>query len=64
MDENFKINVKLSKVEKLELLLVKNPNYDQLLHKHDHLRGVTIIINELFNYSNPSAEAAFQGAVL
>ena len=23
-----------------------------------------IIINELFNYSNPSAEAAFQGAVL
>ncbi len=25
---------------------------------------IIIIINELFNYSNPSAEAAFQGAVL
>ena len=42
LDENFKINVKLSKVEKPELLLVKNPNYDQLLRKHDHLRGVTM----------------------
>ena len=42
LDENFKINVKLSKVEKPELLLVKNANYDQLLRKHDHLRGVTM----------------------
>ena len=42
LDENFKINVKVSKVNKPELLFVKNPNYDQLLRKHDHLRGVTM----------------------
>ncbi len=28
LDESFKINVKLSKVDKPELLFVKNPNYD------------------------------------
>ena len=42
LDENFKINVKDSKVNKPELLFVKNPSYDQLLRKHDHLRGVTM----------------------
>ena len=42
LDENFKTNVKVSKVNKPELLFVKNPNYDQLLRKHDHLRGVTM----------------------
>ena len=42
LDENLKINVKVSKVNKPERLFVKNPNYDQLLHKHDHLRDVTM----------------------
>ena len=42
LDENFKINEKVSKVNKPELLFVKNPKYDQLLRKHDHLRGVTM----------------------
>ena len=42
LDESFKINVKVSKVNKPELLFAKNPNKDQLLRKHDHLRGVTM----------------------
>lgn len=42
LDGSFKINVKLSKVNKPELLFVRNPNYEQLLRKHDHLRGVTM----------------------
>ena len=42
LDESFKINVKVSKVNKPELLFVKNPNYDQLLRKQDHLQGVTM----------------------
>jgi hypothetical protein len=42
LGESFKINVKLSKVDKPELLFVKNPNYDQLLPKYDHLRGVAM----------------------
>ena len=42
LDESFRINVKDSKVDKPELLFVKIPKYDQLLRKHDHLRGVTM----------------------
>ena len=42
LDGSFKINVKLSKVDKSELLLVQNPNYKKLLHKHDQLQGVTM----------------------
>ena len=42
LDESFKINVKLSKVYKPELFVVRNPNCEKLLHKHDHLRGVTM----------------------
>ena len=42
LDKSFKINVKLSIVDKPELLFVNNPNYEQLLRKHDLLRGVTM----------------------
>jgi hypothetical protein len=37
LEESFK------KVNKHELLFLKNPNYDQLLCKHDHLQGITMV---------------------
>ena len=42
LDESYKINVKLAKVDKPELLHIKNPGYDKLIREHDHLRGVTM----------------------
>ena len=42
MDEGYKMNVKLAKVDKTELLSVKNPGYEKLIREYDHLRGVTM----------------------
>ncbi|XP_028412467.1 uncharacterized protein LOC114535295 [Dendronephthya gigantea] len=40
LDESFKLNVKVSKVDKPELLTVNNPSYDRLKQSYEHLRGV------------------------
>ena len=42
LHESHKIHVKLAKVDKPELLSIKNPGYDKLIREHDHLRGVTM----------------------
>ena len=42
LDGSFKINVKVAKVDKSELLTVKNPGYDRLIREYDHLRSVTM----------------------
>ena len=42
LDEGYKMNVKLEKVDKPELLSIKNPGYRKLIRKYDHLRGVTM----------------------
>ena len=42
LDEGFKMNVKLAKADKPELLSIKNPGYEKLIREYDHLRGVTI----------------------
>ena len=42
LDESYKINVKLSKVQKLKLLSISNPRYDKLICKQDHLQTITM----------------------
>ena len=46
LDKSYKINVKLSKVEKPEWLSIRNPKYDKLMREHDHLRTITIDDND------------------
>ncbi|XP_028408717.1 uncharacterized protein LOC114531281 [Dendronephthya gigantea] len=42
LDGSYKMNVKLAKVEKPELLNVTNPGYQELKRKYDHLRDVIV----------------------
>ena len=42
LDEGYKMNAKLAKVDKPELLSTKNPRYKKLIREYDHLRGVTM----------------------
>lgn len=42
LNGNFKMSVKLTKVNKGELLSIDNPKYGQLIDKYPHLRGVKI----------------------
>ena len=42
LDEGYKMNIKLAKVNKPELLSIKNPGYEKLICKHDHLLGITM----------------------
>ena len=37
---NFKMDVNLIKVEKGELLIIDNPNYEAVIAKYPHLKGV------------------------
>ena len=39
---NFQLDVSVTKIEKRELLLLENPQYKEVLAKHQHLRGVHI----------------------
>ena len=36
------MNVKLAKVDKPELLSIKNPGYEKLIREYDRLQGVTM----------------------
>ena len=42
IDGSFRMNVKLTKVNKGELLTVDNPKYQQLINNHSHLKGIEI----------------------
>lgn len=42
LDGNYQMSVKLTKVNKAELLSIENPKYEQLVDKYPHLRGVKI----------------------
>ena len=39
---SFQLDVSVTKIEKRELLLLENPQYKEVLAKHQHLRGVRI----------------------
>ena len=42
LDGNYQMSVKLTKVNKAELLSIDNPKYGQLINKYRHLQGVKI----------------------
>jgi hypothetical protein len=42
LDGNFKINVRMTKVETPELLTINNPNYEKLIRDYNHLGNVVI----------------------
>lgn len=42
LDGNYQMPVKLTKVNKAELLSIENPKYRTLVHKYPHLKGVKI----------------------
>ena len=42
IDGSFRMNVKLTKVNKGELLTVDNPKYQQLINNYSHLKGIEI----------------------
>ena len=42
LDGNFKMDVKLAKVEKPELMSINNPGYEKLIRKYNHLKDVII----------------------
>ena len=42
LDGNYQMPVKLTKVNKAELLSIENPKYGTLVHKYPHLKGVKI----------------------
>ena len=41
-ENNFAMTTNLIKVDKPELLFLENPDYENLIHKYPHLKGVTI----------------------
>jgi hypothetical protein len=41
-ESNFAMTTNLIKVDKPELLFLENPDYENLIHKYPHLKGVTI----------------------
>jgi hypothetical protein len=43
VDDSYKMDVRLMKVNKGELLSIDNPRYEQLIQKHQHLRQVEIV---------------------
>lgn len=43
LDGKFNINVNVTKVDKGELLMLDNPNYEQLLNTYKHLEGVEML---------------------
>ncbi len=42
-DDSYKMDVRLMKVNKGELLSIDNPRYEQLIQKHQHSRQVEIV---------------------
>ena len=42
LDGNYQMSVKMTKVNKAELLSIDNPNYGQLINEYPHLQGVKI----------------------
>ena len=42
LDGSYKMNVKIAKVEKPELLNIINPGYEELRRKYNHLQGAVI----------------------
>ena len=42
LDGNFKMNVRMAKVETPELLTINNPNYEKLIRDYNHLGNVVI----------------------
>lgn len=42
LDGSYQMSVKLTRVNKAELLSIDNPNYGQLINKYPHLQGVKI----------------------
>ena len=42
LDGNYKMDVKLAKVEKPELISINNPGYEKLICKYNHLKDVII----------------------
>ena len=42
LDGNYKMDVKLAKVEKPELISINNPGYEKLIRKYNHLKDVII----------------------
>lgn len=43
LDGNYQMSVKMTKVNKAQLLSIDNPNYGQLINEYRHLQGVKII---------------------
>ena len=43
LDNSYQMNVRLTKVNKGELLTIDNPKYDQLIKEHQHLKQVEIL---------------------
>ena len=42
LDGNYRMDVKLAKVEKPELISINNPGYEKLSRKYNHLKDVII----------------------
>ena len=40
LDENFKLQTEVTKVNRSDLLCMENPRYNQVVHKYNHLKGV------------------------
>ena len=39
LDQNFKLQTEVTKVDRSELLRMENPRYNQVVHKYNHLKG-------------------------
>ena len=44
LDSKFDMDIELAKVDKPELMMIKNPQYAKLLVKYDHLKGAKLMI--------------------
>ena len=42
LDEKFRLQAEVSKVDRSNLLCMENPRYNQIVHNYDHLKGVSM----------------------
>ena len=42
LDEKFKLQAEVTKVDRSNLLCMENPRYNQIVHNYDHLKGVSM----------------------
>ena len=46
VDRKFEMTTRISQVDKSVLLTVPNPNFEELIHKYSHLKGVVMDDND------------------